>query len=107
MEYLCYPNIYFEKFFFLERFMRKNLWLNKLNLDNTKEHELALELLKSSGKCIMISNAIFLGHSFSKGKQFYLLYLKTSFKATIFGFFYSVYFNDEKLELFLSKRNMS
>lgn len=97
--------LYFEKFFFVEDFMRNNLkfW----NGNETNDSKFAGELLKNTCKCIMISHILFLANRFSKGKQFYLVYLKTSLKATLFGFCYSVYFNDKKLEIYLAKKRIS
>lgn len=97
--------LYFEKFFFVEEFMRNNLTFR--NGKENNDSKFARDLLKNTCKCIMISHILFLANQFSKGKQFYLVYLKTSFKATLFGFCYSVYFNDKKLEVYTAKKRMS
>lgn len=101
-----YLRIYWEKFFFLEDFMKKNLWKTKKNNPEKQSHEFAWSLFINTCKCIAIAHILVFGYEFSKGKQFYLVYLKASVKASLLGFLYSVYFNDEKLELFLAKKNI-
>ena len=98
-----YLRIYAEKFLFLEKFMRTNLW----HQTDKKDHEFAQDLCINSCKCLLIAHVLLFGFQFSKGKQFYLVYLKTSLKASMFGFLYSVYFNDEKLELYLAKKKIA
>jgi len=60
-------------------------------------------LTRSTLKCILIGNVIFLGMRFSQGRQHYLRYLKSVVHGSIFGIGYSVYFNNEKLMKFTSK----
>ena len=82
--------------------MRQNLWMKE---KNKKDSEFSFGLMGNTLKCILIAHILFFGHEFAKGKRFYLVYIKSSFKATLFGFLYSVYFNDQKLELYLAKKN--
>lgn len=44
-----------------------------------------------------ISLILFWGYKYSQGKCHYIHYIKSTAYAGLFGFFYSVYFNDEKL----------
>lgn len=98
--------VYLEKFFFVEKFMRNNI---RKPIDNEKleSHKFAWSLFNNTCKCILISHVLFFGHQFSKGKRFYMVYLRTSLKASLFGFLYSVYFNDQKLEIFIAKKRIS
>lgn len=98
---------YFEKFFTLEKFMRQNLWTRNSSKECLRDCEFAWSLMKNTGKCIVIMHFILFGHHFSQGKRFYLTYLKASLKAVAIGFGYSVYFNDEKLEVYLAKNRIS
>jgi len=102
-----YCRMYFEKWLFLERFMRKNLWMREVVETKKRDHQFSRMLMKNSFKCILIAHILFFGHEFAKGKRFYLVYVKSSCKAMIFGFLYSVYYNDEKLELYLAKKNFA
>lgn len=73
---------------------------------NEKDKEFSKIIYLNAFKCILIVNTMLFAYEFTKGKQFYGVYIKTFLKSCIFGSFYSIYFNNIKLEEYLVKKQI-
>ncbi len=89
---------YFSDFYFVNSFILKNF-----HNENERFQDMSRNLARSTLKCMVVGNVLFLGYRFSQGRQHYLRYLKSMIQGAIFGIGYSVYFNNEKLMQFTAK----
>lgn len=73
---------------------------------NEKDKNFSKTLYWNTFKCILIVNTMLFAYEFTKGRQFYGVYIKAFLKSCVFGSFYSIYFNNVKLEEYLVKKQI-
>lgn len=84
-----------------------NFLINSINnkLEPT-DFELSKNLIWNTFKCSLIMNSILFGYEFTKGRQYYGIYVKTFFKGIVFGLLYSIYYNNIILEEHVGKKRL-
>ena len=93
-----YIENYLKSYLFLSDFFKdKIIFAKKRKIEDVK---FAKTICFSTFKCMLLSNSVLFLFEFSKGKQHFTKYLFCLIKGTFFGYFYSVYYNESKLDDF-------